>query len=282
MIQRWFIIRCMEQTDISSYRDQSNTNTPQKRAVPETVRLQHRMLQHLSWLLIVAAMLVFGVLYLVSEGFRDQVAEAWNVLSSGDQEVIREYIRSFGGWAPVASVLLMVSQVVIAPVPASVIQLANGVVFGVAGGAVLNLIGQMAGATIAFFIARSLGRKTVERLAGRVDENGLIENWIERWGGKALLLVRMIPGMPSDFVSYLMGLTPMGARRYLTVSFVGYIPQSIAYAWLGDYASGWFWWIVLAGFGISGVIGIVVWAMQRFRHRPAGASLKIEAESDAC
>lgn len=272
----------MEQTDITSYRDQSTTKTNKQPVDTGEVQLKHRLLQHLSWLLVVAAMLVFGVLYLVSEGFRGEVAEAWDVLSSGNQEAIREYIRSFGAWAPFASVALMVSQVVIAPVPASLIQLANGVVFGVAGGAILNLIGQMAGATIAFFIARSLGRKTVERLAGRVDEGGVIENWIDRWGGKALLLVRMIPGMPSDFVSYLMGLTPMGARRYLTVSFLGYIPQSIAYAWLGDYATDWFWWIVLGGFGVSAAIGIVVWAIQRFRRTPAAPALKVEPESDAC
>ncbi len=275
----------MEQTEITSYRDQSTMKTRGNSADSGEDTLKHRVLQHLSWLLVLAVVLVFGVLYLLSEGFRDQVAETWDVLSSGNQEVIRDYIRSYGGWAPLASVLLMVSQVVIAPVPASVIQLSNGVVFGVVGGAVLNLIGQMAGATIAFFIARSLGRKTVERLAGRVDESGVIENWIDRWGGKALLLVRMIPGMPSDFVSYLMGLTPMGARRYLTVSFLGYIPQSIAYAWLGDYATDWFWWIVLGGFGISAVIGLVVWGIRQFgpksvtRAKPA---LKVKPESDVC
>lgn len=271
----------MEQTDITSYRDQSTTKSTREPAESGDVPLKHRVLQHLSWLLVLAVILVFGVIYLLSEGFRDQVGETWNVLSSGDQGAIREYIRSYGIWAPFASVMLMVSQVVIAPVPASVIQLSNGVVFGIAGGALLNLIGQMAGATIAFFIARSLGRSTVERLAGRIDEGGVIEHWIDRWGGKALLLVRMIPGMPSDFVSYLMGLTPMGARRYLTVSFVGYIPQSIAYAWLGDYATDWFWWIVLGGFGVSGVIALIVWAVQRFRTKPTSPKLKIKPESDA-
>lgn len=272
----------MEQTDITSYRDQSTTKSKGETVDTGEVALRHRLLQHLSWLLVVTVALVFGVVYLLSEGFRDQVAETWRVLSSGDQEAIREYIRSYGVWAPFASVLLMVSQVVIAPIPASVIQLANGVVFGIVGGTLLNIIGQMAGATIAFFIARSLGRSTVERLAGRVDEGGVIEHWIDRWGGRALFLVRMIPGMPSDFVSYLMGLTPMGARRYLTVSFFGYIPQSIAYAWLGDYATGWFWWIVLGGFGLSGIIALVVWGIQRFRPKPVRPAPKVEPEGDAC
>lgn len=271
----------MEQIEISSPREAPTPNS-HEHVEGRNATLKRSMLKHLSWVMVLGAALAIGFLYVFSESFRNETAHMWDVLSSGDQGLIRSYINSFGAWAPVASVLLMVSQVVLAPVPASVIQLANGVVFGIAGGAVLNLIGQMAGATIAFFISRSLGRTAAERFAGRVDEDGVIEHWIDRWGGKALLLVRMIPGMPSDFVSYLMGLTNMPAKRYILVSFIGYIPQSIAYAWLGDYASDWFWWIILAGFGISGLIGVVIWAMRRFRPRPVSPALKIEAESDAC
>lgn len=273
----------MEQFDIASDGDQPSTNSRESRLTDNTpVSLQHRLLQHLSWLLLMAIVLVLGAMYLISEGFRSEVAEMWRVLSSGDQESIREYTRSFGAWAPIASVVLMVSQVIIAPVPASVVQLSNGVVFGVVGGATLNLIGQMAGATAAFYISRTLGRSTAERLAGRIDEHGVFERWIDRWGGKALLLVRMVPGMPSDFVSYLMGLTPMPARRYLIFSFIGYVPQSIAYAWLGEYATDWFWWIVLAGFGISGIIGLVVWAVRKYRRAPARRALNIEPGRDSC
>lgn len=278
----------MEQTKITPYRDQTTTNTKPTSVDSGEVTLGQRVLKHLSWLLVLFALLIFGVVYLLSEGFRNEVAATWQALSSGDQEIIREYISSWGVWAPFASVLLMVSQVVIAPIPASVIQLSNGVVFGIVGGTLLNIIGQMAGAAIAFSIARSLGRATVERLAGRVDEEGVIEHWIDRWGGKALLLVRMIPGMPSDFVSYLMGLTPMGVRRYLVVSFFGYIPQSLAYAWLGDYATDWFWWIVLGGFAISGVIAVAVWSIRYFRRTPPASATpttpapSVEPEGDAC
>ena len=270
----------MEQTDITSHREQSNTNIRKRFRQPEEVRLVHKALQHLSWLLILIAALAFGIAYLISDGFRDQVAETWRVLSSGNQDLIREYIRSYGAWAPFASVALMVSQVVIAPIPASVIQLSNGVVFGILGGTLLNIIGQMIGAALAFHISRSLGRSAAERLAGKVDEHGVIAHWIDQWGGRALLVIRMVPGMPSDFVSYLMGLTSMPARRYLLVSFIGYIPQSLAYAWLGDAATEWFWWIVLAGFGVSAIIAVIIWAVRRIRPVPPRPTLKMKPERD--
>lgn len=256
----------MEQSD-RPFSGTEPTATPPDRKSFGSASMRHRVMQHLSWLLIAVVVACVGLVYLASEGFRDQVAEVWNVLSSGDQALIREYILSFGAWAPVASVTLMVLQVVLAPVPASVVQLANGVVFGIIGGTLLNIVGQLAGAIIAFVIARTLGRSAAERLAGRIDEHGAIERWLEHWGAKALLLVRMVPGMPSDFVSYLMGLTAMPFRTYLLYSAIGFVPQSLAYAWLGDAATDWFWWIVLAGFGVSALIGLIVWAIQRLRTR---------------
>src|SRR5690554_3957869 len=99
----------MEQIEDTFYREQPATNTHDKASEPGDVQLKHRLLQHLSWLLILGAILGFGLVYLLSEGFRDQVAVTWQVLSSGDQVRIREYIRSYGAWAPLASVLLMVS-----------------------------------------------------------------------------------------------------------------------------------------------------------------------------
>src|SRR5690606_967039 len=79
--------------------------------------LKQRMLQHLSWLVIASVLLAIGLAWLISQSFRDASHEAWIVLSSGDQAQIRDYIRSFGAWAPAASVVLMVSQVVLAPIP---------------------------------------------------------------------------------------------------------------------------------------------------------------------
>ena len=71
--------------------------------------------------------------------------------------------------------------------------------------------------------------------------------------------------MPSDFVSYLMGLTSMPARKYLIVSLI--VRTQSAYAWLGDYASDWFWWIVLGGFG--SVIALW-WGVRRFTYPTPG------------
>ena len=229
------------------------------------------------WTVFIGGAVAFALAWLLSEAFRSEVTEIADVLTSGDQERIRDYLRGYGVFGPIASVLLMMAQVVFAPIPASVVQLANGVVYGKFWGGVLNLIGQMAGAMLAFTIARALGKGTVEKIAGKVKQDGF-ESWLQRWGGKALFIIRAIPGMPSDFMSYVAGLTRMPVRTYVIATFLGYIPQSFAYAWLGDDAMDYFWWIVFGGFGVSAVIALISWVIQRRnrsirRRRPQGQAL---------
>ena len=216
----------------------------------------------LPWITFLLVVGVAAVTYFASNAFREEVHQGVDVLTSGDQHRIREYLRGYGAWGPVVSLFLMIAQVIFAPIPASVVQLANGVVYDKLWGTLLNIAGQMAGAMMAFWIAQSLGKGTVEKLIGQINGNAF-EGWLDRWGGKALFVIRAIPGTPSDFISYLTGLTNMRRRTYLLATFLGYIPQSFLFAWLGDAAMGWFWWIVMGGFVVSGLIGLIGWAIQR-------------------
>ena len=223
-------------------------------------------------------LLIAGIGYLVSDTVNAEIQELMIALTSGDQALLRDYLHAFGAWGPIVSLLLMVLQVLVAPIPASVVQLANGIVYGQVWGTLLNIVGQMAGAMLAFSIARGLGKGAVERLAGQISGRG-VETWLQRWGGSALFLVRAIPGMPSDFLSYAAGLTNMRGRTYVLVSLAGYIPQSFIYAWLGDAAMTWFWWIIAAGFGVSGVIAGVVWLIQR---RASGQQARLMRSVSNC
>ncbi len=57
------------------------------------------------------------------------------LLGRGDVSGLRDYILSFGLWAPVISALLMVLQALVAPLPAFVLTFANGLAFGTFWGA---------------------------------------------------------------------------------------------------------------------------------------------------
>lgn len=169
--------------------------------------------------------------YLFIPAVQHEVAYGVTILIAGDGAEISTYLRSFGVWAPIASLCLMVLQAVAAPVPAVLITFANGLAFGVFWGGLLTIAGQTLAAAVCFWIARTLGRDSVAAL---VNTFGLttVDTWITRWGAPGIAVARIIPGLSFDLVSYAAGLTGMRGRPFLLASAIGGAPQAFLYAYL--------------------------------------------------
>src|SRR3990172_3198899 len=90
-------------------------------------------------LLVVALAMVLAVLYFAVAGFREGIQTAASILARGDVTALRDYLLSFGIWAPAVSSALMVLQSIAAPLPAFVITFANGMLFGAFWGALVLL-----------------------------------------------------------------------------------------------------------------------------------------------
>ena len=70
---------------------------------------------------------------------------AWRTLNADSIAGVAAYVRGFGLWAPAISLLLMLLQSVIAPLPGSIVAAANGVIFGVWWGTLLSWAANSAG-----------------------------------------------------------------------------------------------------------------------------------------
>lgn len=230
----------------------------------------------LPWVVILLLMLSAVGVYYRHDGFRAEIDYALALVSSGDQEALRDYLLGYGAWAPVVSVVIMVAQAVIVGIPASIVMFANGVAFGTNDGAVINIIGRMAGALISFGIARSLGKGAVESMVGKLTHTKKFETWMERRGGLAVFATRAIPGMPSDMLSYVAGFTRVSWKTYFVATLIGFLPQSIVFAWFGAEATGWFWVVMMSGSILTGILAvttlIVQWVRRRKSRRAAVAS----------
>src|SRR3712207_2275246 len=199
------------------------------------VTLDARTVRLLRLTLLLATAALIGLLYLASSGFRSEVNRALGLLGRGDIAGLRDYILSFGLWAPVASCFLMVLQALVAPVPSFLITFANGLAFGVLGGWALSLFGHVLAASVCFGISRSLGRVPVEVLVGRAGLESA-DRWFARWGLYAVFAARLIPGVAFDAVSYAAGLTQMRFRSFVLASALGILPQTFLYSYLGRQA----------------------------------------------
>ena len=194
-----------------------------------------RAVRRLRFWVIVAAALTFGVLYGLVDGFREETNRALGIVGRGDVAGLRDYIVSFGPWAPVASCLLMVLQALAAPVPSFVITFANGLAFGVFWGWMLSLFGHVLAAVVCFGLSRSLGRAPVEVLVGRTGLESA-DRWFARWGLYAVFAGRLIPGVGFDAVSYAAGLTRMRFGSFVLATALGIFPQTLLYSYLGRQA----------------------------------------------
>jgi uncharacterized membrane protein YdjX (TVP38/TMEM64 family) len=241
---------------------------PKQPSVAPAAGLDTRTIRWLRLLLLASAVAVFGLLYLLSDGFRSETNRAIGILGRGDISGLRDYIVSFGLWAPVASCFLMVLQALVAPVPSFLITFANGLTFGVFWGWMLSVFGHVLAASVCFGISRALGRVPVEVLVGKAGLESA-DRWFARWGVYAVFAGRLLPGVAFDGISYAAGLTNMRFRNFLAATTLGIIPQTFLYSYLGRQAPQYVGlFLVTTGIFLLGVIAVAAVRYRRERRMP--------------
>jgi uncharacterized membrane protein YdjX (TVP38/TMEM64 family) len=236
--------------------------------VARSITLDAQTVRLLRLALLLLAAALFGLLYLLSAGFRSEVSLAVGLLGRGDIAGLRDYILSFGLWAPVASCFLMVLQALLAPVPSFLITFANGLAFGVFWGWMLSLFGHVLAAAVCFWISRSLGRVPVEVLVGKTGLRSA-DRWFAQWGMYAVFLARLVPGVAFDVISYAAGLTRMRFRNFIIATALGIFPQTFLYSYLGRQAPQYVTlFLVTSALVLAGVVTVAIVRYRRERRRP--------------
>ena len=158
-------------------------------------------------------------------------------LISLDMEGLKKYILSFGVWAPIISFLLMIIQSIAAPLPAFIITFANAALFGWVNGAILSWTSSMVGAALCFYIAKFLGRSTVENITSKFALNK-VDYFFDKYGKHTILIARLLPFMSFDLVSYAAGLTSMSFISFFIATGIGQLPATIVYSYVGGMLTG--------------------------------------------
>jgi len=148
-----------------------------------------------------------------------------------DSRELAEWLLSFGAWAVLISIIVMIIQTIATPVPLFLVAGANGFIFGVAWGIVITLVGALLGATVAFYLARVIARdyfsKRLSRYLPQVDEMS------KKSGAKVIFLARLVPILPSSVISYAAGLSKVSFGGFFVASVLGKLPEIIVYTFLG-------------------------------------------------
>lgn len=164
----------------------------------------------------------------------------------------------------------------VAMLPASVLSLASGALFGIALGSAVTVAGATLGAGAAFLAGRRLSRPSVEAIAGpnlrRLDRH------LADRGLLSVLVLRLVPLIPFNAFNYAASATAVPLRAYLLGTLVGIVPGSIAVtaagAGLGDPTSPGFLAALAALAALTLAGGI---AARRMRRREGAAAPQTDA-----
>ena len=144
-------------------------------------------------------------------------------------------LESLGAWGPVIFVLLYIVAAVLF-VPGSALTLGAGALFGVGLGSVLVSVGATLGATAAFLVGRYLARDWVAKKIAGNAAFAAIDRAVASEGWKIVGLTRLSPAFPFTLLNYAFGLTRVSLRDYVLASWIGMMPGTVMYVYLGSLA----------------------------------------------
>ena len=120
--------------------------------------------------------------------------------------------------------------------PGGIVAIGSGLFFGLWWGFALNLIGNVGGAAVAFFLSRKLGRGWVEKKFFKHRKWAALDAAIGREGWKIIFLSQVHPLFPSSLLNYLYGVTRIRFGTCMLWIALGQAPGLFLYAYLGTLA----------------------------------------------
>src|SRR5215813_8762402 len=152
------------------------------------------------------------------------------------QDVLKAALDWIGKLGPLGLVMFVGLYVIatVLFVPGSVLTLGAGAVFGVALGSVCVSMSATLGAMAAFLVGRYLARDAIARKIEKHERFAAIDRAVADEGWKIVLLTRLSPIFPFTLLNYAFGLTRVRLGDYVLASWIGMIPGTVMYVYLGS------------------------------------------------
>jgi len=133
------------------------------------------------------------------------------------EKAVNQFLDRAGFWAPLVFVLIYTAGICLF-VPGTLLTALGAALFGAYGGFVYVWIGAMAGATVAFWIGRTLGRDFAASLIG--EKLKKYDEGIEKNGFATVLYLRLVY-FPFTLMNFGMGLTRVKFWDYFSGTGLG-------------------------------------------------------------
>ena len=196
---------------------------------------------------------------------------AWPVISDafadGGVDGVISRVQDAGAFGVVILLLMQVLQVIVAFIPGEVTQVAAGLLYGPVGGTVLVLAGAAVASVLVMLLVRKLGAPFLRAMIS--DEHMDRFRRFELSGklNAIVFILFLIPGLPKDLFTYLVGITDMPIKTFVLLTTVARIPGVFSSAYAassiadGDVMKG------VVVFGVTAAVAVIgLLAKNRIMH----------------
>lgn len=203
--------------------------------------------------------------YLLFPAFKTDLNEGFAILTSGEQDRIRDWVSHFGAWGPIVIIVALVVQMFMFIIPNILLIVISILCYGPVWGALLAWFGMLLASTVGYLIGNKLSPVVVHRLVSAKTQRKLRE-FLRNYGMKAIIVLRLST-FANDGLSLVAGLLNMRYKRFITATMIGVTPVVAVFAVFGRSGRierGILW------IGAVLVIGLVIYIVLDMRRKRGG------------
>jgi uncharacterized membrane protein YdjX (TVP38/TMEM64 family) len=176
---------------------------------------------------------VLVLIYFLVPDVKQFVNEGYNILTSGDEQRISNWVEKLGVWGPIFIVVTMVAQMFLIVIPSPLLMVVSVVAYGPVWGAALSVLAIFVASSIGYWIGHYFGEVAIYKLIGEKKENQL-EKHVQSYGIWAVIITRLAPVLSNDAISFVGGILRMGYWRFIGATLVGIIPLAALIGYFGE------------------------------------------------
>ncbi len=155
---------------------------------------------------------------------------------------VSEWISLFFAWSEANPQIawgvfsLFYIAAVVLLLPGSLLTLGAGYLFGLGYGFAVVSFSSTVGASLAFLLGRFVARAWVDSKLASMPRFAALDRAIGDRAAIAVLLIRLSPVFPFNLINYAMGLTKVRFSTFVLFSWLGMMPGTILYVYVGSIA----------------------------------------------
>ncbi len=206
------------------------------------------------WIFIFAGSIIYSFFFFAEHGVGKSL------------HLIRSFIDTKDHFTVVLFYLLLFAVRNLFFIPASVLLVVSGILFGVWEGVLWAGIGQIIGAMVGFFFVRYFGREFFQHWESKTVE--IIDKKIEAHGIMILAALRIVPILPFDGINFSAGLSRIHARDFFLGTALFVWPDVLLYVLIGNAFDG-----PMTVIAIGVVLFLIILGIWYFKRHPYFADI---------